>query len=83
AIVRTLLVLAHELGLKVIAEEVEQQEQLDFLLEHDCDYIQGFLFSRPVPLAELEQTLTPSSAASPLPERARRDGGRGPSSPPS
>ncbi|HUP46297.1 MAG TPA: EAL domain-containing protein, partial [Thermoanaerobaculia bacterium] len=47
AIVRTLLVLAHELGLKVIAEEVEQQEQLDFLLEHDCDYIQGFLFSRP------------------------------------
>ena len=49
AIVRALLTLAHELGLRVIAEEVERPEQLDFLLELQCEFIQGFLFSRPMP----------------------------------
>jgi EAL domain-containing protein (putative c-di-GMP-specific phosphodiesterase class I) len=48
AIVRSLISLAHELELKVVAEEVETQAQLDFLLELDCDLIQGFLFSRPM-----------------------------------
>jgi EAL domain-containing protein (putative c-di-GMP-specific phosphodiesterase class I) len=48
AIVAALVTLAHDLGLAVIAEEVERQDQLDFLLEHRCDYIQGFLFSRPM-----------------------------------
>lgn len=49
AIIRSLLTLAHDLGMRVIAEEVERQEQLDVLLEHGCEYIQGFLFSRPMP----------------------------------
>jgi len=48
AIVRALLALAHDLGMRVIAEEVEKQEQLDFLLEQRCEYIQGFLFNRPM-----------------------------------
>jgi EAL domain-containing protein (putative c-di-GMP-specific phosphodiesterase class I) len=48
AIVRALIALAHDLGMRVIAEEVEKQEQLDVLLEHGCEYIQGFLFSRPM-----------------------------------
>ncbi|HEX6640859.1 MAG TPA: EAL domain-containing protein, partial [Thermoanaerobaculia bacterium] len=57
AIARNLLSLAHDLGMAVIAEEVERQDQLDFLLEHRCEYIQGFLFSRPMPAEEFEQQL--------------------------
>lgn len=52
AIVASIIALAHELDMQVIAEGVEKQEQLDFLLEHGCEYIQGFLFSRPMLPAE-------------------------------
>jgi len=55
AITRNLITLAHDLGLAVIAEEVERQEQLDFLLEQRCEYIQGFLFSRPMAVEDLER----------------------------
>jgi EAL domain-containing protein (putative c-di-GMP-specific phosphodiesterase class I) len=57
AIVAALIALAHELGMKVIAEEIEHDAQLDFLLEHRCDYIQGFLFSRPMTVDQLRATL--------------------------
>ena len=55
AITRNLIALAQDLGLAVIAEEVERQEQLDFLLEHGCEYIQGFLFNRPMAAEAFEQ----------------------------
>ena len=48
AIIRTFIGLAHSLGLSVIAEGVETQEQLAFLKLHDCDEIQGYFYSRPV-----------------------------------
>ena len=57
AITRSLLALAHDLGLRVIAEEVERREQLDFLDGLGCDLIQGFLFSRPMPLGDFERYL--------------------------
>lgn len=57
AIARSLIRLAHDLRLEVIAEGVETKEQLDFLLELECDYIQGFLFSRPMLLEEFERLL--------------------------
>ncbi|WP_309957948.1 MULTISPECIES: EAL domain-containing protein, partial [Variovorax] len=45
--------LGHELNLKVIAEGVETEEQLEFLRAHGCDEMQGYLFSPPVPPTEL------------------------------
>ena len=49
AIVRSTIELAHALGLKVVAEGVEDQAALDALAAVGCDYAQGYHFSRPVP----------------------------------
>jgi diguanylate cyclase (GGDEF)-like protein len=48
-IVSAIIGLAHNLRLKVIAEGVETAEQLAYLQDQDCDLVQGFLFSRPIP----------------------------------
>ncbi len=52
-IVSAVVQLAHALGLQVVAEGVETEQQLDVLRSLECDFAQGFLFSRPVPAAEL------------------------------
>ena len=49
--------MAHQLELKAIAEGVETQAELAFLVEHKCDEAQGYLFSRPLPAKEFEQLL--------------------------
>ena len=48
AITRAIIAIAHSMELKVVAEGVETQAQLDFLKQHRCDEIQGYLVSRPV-----------------------------------
>jgi diguanylate cyclase (GGDEF)-like protein/PAS domain S-box-containing protein len=48
SIVKAIISLGHSLGMKVIAEGVETQQQMSFLLEHRCDVMQGFLFSQPL-----------------------------------
>ena len=55
ALCEAIIVMAHKLGLKVIAEGVETEEQRALLLAAGCDYAQGYLFSRPVPPQELEK----------------------------
>jgi EAL domain-containing protein (putative c-di-GMP-specific phosphodiesterase class I) len=62
AIVRATIALAHDLGLQVIAEGVERREQLDFLLNLRCHYIQGFLFSKPMPTEAFQATLAGRSS---------------------
>ena len=57
AIVSSVISLAHELGLTVVAEGVETQAQADALCALDCDEMQGYLFSPPVPAAQVEAWL--------------------------
>jgi diguanylate cyclase (GGDEF)-like protein/PAS domain S-box-containing protein len=57
AIVTAVIAMAHTLKLIVVAEGVEEQEQLAFLATRQCDRMQGFLFSRPLPPDECEKLL--------------------------
>jgi EAL domain-containing protein (putative c-di-GMP-specific phosphodiesterase class I) len=52
-----IIVMAHKLGKKVIAEGIETQEQLNLLITAGCDYGQGYLFSKPVPAKEFERLI--------------------------
>lgn len=56
-IVRAIINLAHSLDKKVVAEGVETPEQLDFLIQHGCDQVQGYLYSPPVPFKDFVQML--------------------------
>jgi len=53
-IVRTIIAMGHNLGLEVIAEGVETEAQKDFLARNGCSHFQGYLFGRPMTIAELE-----------------------------
>jgi diguanylate cyclase (GGDEF)-like protein/PAS domain S-box-containing protein len=57
AIIRSIVGLAHNLGLRVIAEGIERPEQVHGLLALDCEYGQGYHFARPNPAAEIEALL--------------------------
>ncbi len=57
AITRAIIAMAHGLELKVVAEGVETQAQMDFLKAQHCDEIQGFLISPPVPAERLAELL--------------------------
>ena len=56
-ILHSIIHMAHSIGLKLVAEGAESKEQVDFLREHRCDYIQGYYFYKPMPEAEFEEAL--------------------------
>lgn len=58
SICRTILEMGRSLRLKVVAEGVETEGQLEFLVAHNCDVIQGYLFSRPVPQEAVSEMLS-------------------------
>jgi diguanylate cyclase (GGDEF)-like protein/PAS domain S-box-containing protein len=58
AIVKAIILMAHTLGLQVVAEGVETPEQHRFLCRNGCDHLQGFLYARPTPAEEITQLLT-------------------------
>lgn len=58
AIARSIIKMAHELQINVVAEGIEDQAQLNFLKDSHCNYGQGFHFGRPMPAKEFEDWLT-------------------------
>jgi len=57
AIIRTIIALANNMALSLIAEGVETEEQKEFLVSNGCDVIQGYYYHRPMPAEELEKLL--------------------------
>jgi diguanylate cyclase (GGDEF)-like protein len=57
ALVKAIITMAHSLEIKTIAEGVETEAQRDILISFGCDYVQGYLYSRPVPVIEFGKLL--------------------------
>ena len=57
AIVSAVIQLAHNLGIRVVAEGVENNSQLNFIKGEGCDMVQGYLYAKPLPAAEFEELL--------------------------
>jgi DNA-binding response OmpR family regulator len=75
SITRAVITMAHHLKLKVVAEGVETAEQLALLISHQCDVIQGYFFSRPIPAEVMERLL---QCGKQLPTHLLRSGTRKP-----
>jgi diguanylate cyclase (GGDEF)-like protein len=66
AIVSSVIQLGNGLGLRVVAEGVETRDQLDFLSEGGCREVQGFFFSYPIPIDDLERMVLTQETTTPL-----------------
>jgi len=67
AIATAIISLGHKLNLKVLAEGVETEAQLEFLRAHECDELQGYYFSKPLPPEEIAALVAGQAAARPGP----------------
>jgi diguanylate cyclase (GGDEF)-like protein/PAS domain S-box-containing protein len=68
AIVQTIIALGHKLGMRIVAEGVESEEQRQYLYRNRCDEMQGFYFAKPLPAAEFASMLADSRADLPQAE---------------
>ncbi|MFA7533453.1 MAG: EAL domain-containing protein, partial [Tissierellaceae bacterium] len=59
----TIILLSKQMGLQVIAEGIENSEQLSILKEMECDIAQGYYFSRPVPIEKINKVINEKSLA--------------------
>ncbi len=57
AIVNAIMRMGRSLGLRIIAEGVEEEDVLEFLRSNGCDEVQGYLFGKPMPATDLEQLI--------------------------
>lgn len=55
AIAKTIIDMAHNLNMNVIAEGAEEEEHINFLVDNDCDEVQGFYYSKPLPVDEFSE----------------------------
>ena len=62
SIVHSIIGMAHEIGIKTVAEGVETEEQVSFLRQSGCDYIQGYYYSKPLPEEEFVEFLEKADA---------------------
>ena len=62
SIVHSIIGMAHEIGIKTVAEGVETEEQVSFLRQSGCDYIQGYYYSKPLPVEEFVEFLEKADA---------------------
>lgn len=62
SIVHSIIGMAHEIGIKTVAEGVETEEQVSFLRQSSCDYIQGYYYSKPLPEEEFVEFLEKADA---------------------
>jgi EAL domain-containing protein (putative c-di-GMP-specific phosphodiesterase class I) len=76
SLTRAIIAMAQSLRLRTVAEGVESREQMEFLRLHDCDEVQGYYFSKPLPYAQLidklqrhadEQHVKPAPEREPMP----------------
>ncbi len=72
AIMEASILIGHRLGLEVVAEGVENRDQLTLIRKMGCDLVQGFYFFRPMPASDLERILNGPAAAQPSLSRSNQ-----------
>jgi polar amino acid transport system substrate-binding protein len=56
-IVKAMIELGHNLGMKVVVEGIENKKMVDLLSSYGCDYMQGYYFAKPLPVFEFQKSL--------------------------
>ena len=57
-IVSEVIDMAKKLNMKIVAEGIESRDQVDFLVEQECDLIQGYYFAKPMPISDFERRMS-------------------------